>query len=121
MNKRKVAKVLFAAKKYIEEHGWVRNVFEDDNGRVCALGAIHKVQRRAAVNDYTATAAGKYLTAYLQALYSPNMYVPTYNDAPERKEKDILNLLDAAACHACKEADYEERTARKPRAKRPAR
>lgn len=40
---KKTGDVIMEALNYMREHGWCKNILEDDQGRVCALGALNKV------------------------------------------------------------------------------
>jgi len=41
---RSTAEILSAAAAYIEVHGWSQRALEDEEGRVCALGALRAVE-----------------------------------------------------------------------------
>lgn len=122
MNKRVVAKTLFAAKKYIEEHGWARGTLEiRPNGSVCALGAIARVEditiRYGEHYIVENSEAARYLDNYLLrgnlALRNlgPDMQgraVFTYNDHLAADREAMLEVFEQAACQACKEAEAED-------------
>lgn len=114
MNKREIARKLFAAKKYIEDHGWTHGRLERDDGSVCALGAIKKIEDipLGRENDIVERSeAAQYLSNYIYD-HSERFYdrwshaAWQYNDATSREA--VLEMFERAACQACKEADSEQ-------------
>jgi hypothetical protein len=51
------SQTLNKAADYIEEHGWVRKVYSDDNA-VCAMGAINLVSTSCVTSDFALSKAG---------------------------------------------------------------
>lgn len=70
---------------YIMVHGWCQNSFVNSTGQVCLIGALDKV---AVDNDEWRNA----WETLKQKLGTESLL--TWNDAPERTEKDIINLLE---------------------------
>jgi hypothetical protein len=92
-----VADVLDDAADYIEKHGWCQNRLTDIAGRVCAAGAI-----RAALGIAESEIPGDTYHAVRHAIYrvaplTHEVPLPSWNDAPDRTEQDVLDMFRAAA------------------------
>jgi hypothetical protein len=85
-------KILLDAADYIERHGWCQNVYANEFGNVCVMGALlHFVQWP----DYPEGRAKEImprLTKYLGVTRVDN-----WNDAPGRTKEEVVAALRGAA------------------------
>lgn len=104
-----VGKTLWAAANYMEEHGHVKGVLRDEQGRVCLLGAINMVvfgkesmHSRAAYDDPNITVRCKASRAVKDLLRdklgTEYIYGEVYwNNQPERTKDEVVQVLRDAA------------------------
>jgi hypothetical protein len=79
---------LLEAAKYIEEHGWTQRIDKDEQGRVCALGAIAEITP----NDSDVyELAWRCLRAYLK------MPITWWNDEKGRNKEEVIDTMIKAA------------------------
>jgi len=101
--------LLTKAREYFREHGGAKRMFKDDedDGRVCALGALREVidlslegslVSRAGSLAYVAGA--EYLALHSRQLYGYSR-VAVLNDLPHDTRPEILSVYD----HAIKELE----------------
>lgn len=102
-SKMTVAEQLNAAADYIEEHGWCQNAYEDDNGGVCASGALREVGRQA----FGPGGVGMFSVPYRLALTVVGRKLPAmlcdWNDEPGRTKEEVVAMFREAAKQAEKE------------------
>lgn len=80
---------------YIEKHGWCQRVAEDNHGRVCVMGALHKIMVMAECTDADGNAAVEALG--FTDPHDPNYSTaPYWNDAPGRTQAEVLARFDEA-------------------------
>jgi hypothetical protein len=82
-----VGRQLINAADYIEKHGWCQNTYWDEQGRVCALGAI----RRANALTRDANDAAFKMLRFLDGS------VHGWNDAPGRTKEEVVAVLRKVA------------------------
>ena len=81
--------VLDRAADEITIRGWTQGLFEDPEGRVCAVGAINRTTAQATER----IRAGWVLTFFIQG------QVPIWNDAPGRTQDEVVDTFRLAAKH----------------------
>lgn len=86
-----VGTVLLKAAAYIEEHGWCQNSLITDDGKVCAMGAIHMICGGGLLPCPTFYAAKERLEQCTESLLSK------WNDTPGRTKEEVIAALRAAA------------------------
>lgn len=89
---------LDAAADILITDGWCQGQYSDEQGRVCALGAIGKAIIGNAYGHLTsdATAEARYQAAIgaVAAYRADSVYgIPEWNDEPGRTEDDVHDLL----------------------------
>lgn len=97
-----VPEVLDAAASYIEEHGWNQGSYRNDEGGVCAEGAIRLVcgasldglAQRSGDIQLTLAATGA-----LESEIDPDgeIMLPSWNDIPGRTAAEVVAKLRATA------------------------
>ncbi len=85
------AEDLRAAARYIEQHGWCQGRFTDADGRVCAMGAIHRVMPDVSEDFQGRTDAKDALRQGIGQL------IPYWNDADDRIASDVVKAFLQAA------------------------
>lgn len=83
-----VAQVLLDAADYIDKHGWCQNKLEDDDGRVCVMGALYRVN--------TPWSAYSKLFRHLSVNIKV-LDVPFWNDAHGRTKEEVVSVLRKVA------------------------
>ncbi len=74
----------------LRERGWTQHTFEDSQGRLCVVGALH----HASSGAYNALASETY-NAIAKCLGRGDL--PLWNDAPERTQAEVEDKLMEAA------------------------
>lgn len=87
--------VLRKAAKIIEKRGWIQKKLVDDEGRVCAVGALTCVAKEDFISRGTATTK---LIEHLNAGKGMNLIgIPYWNDQPGRTKQEVIaTLLEVA-------------------------
>jgi hypothetical protein len=97
-----VPDVLRHAEAVLAERGWCRGDYEDEQGHVCARGAINLVVTglpwEEGEHNPLATSATWALAKYLNGYWAAD--VSDWNDAAERTEAEVRAALLAAAQRA---------------------
>lgn len=93
-----IADDLDAAADILITDGWCQNGFSDDEGRVCALGAIGRATLGDAypfLVDKPADQRERYYVACweISEQVPHHNHVPIWNDDPKRTEDDVHDLL----------------------------
>jgi hypothetical protein len=81
-------KVLMRAAEIVRERGWCQLDYEDDQGRVCAAGALYA----ASGDEWPYVAMGRRRLAA-----SLGRAVETWNDVPGRTKEEVIEALERAA------------------------
>ena len=89
------AETLLEAAGMIRARGWCQGEFFDADGRVCAMGAIH---RAAGWHEALIVAAERHLRSVV------GRDVPGWNDAGGRKADEVIAALEKAASLADQES-----------------
>lgn len=98
--------VLAKAAEYIGEHGWCQGRSMDEEGRVCAMGAInavlpipHDIRDLHAEARYllAAAVARCLLTKYIDNAPGRELTVISWNDDPSRTAEDVILAMKRAA------------------------
>jgi len=92
--------LLTKAREYFREHGGAKRMFKDDedDGRVCALGALREVidlSLEGRVGALAYVAGAEYLALHSRALYGYSR-VAVLNDLPHDTRPEILSVYDHA-------------------------
>lgn len=90
----KVSQVLFKAAKIIERDGWNQGWYINDQGCVCAYGAIRKAICNDAT-DYVGHVEARIFCEFLQI-----ETIAEWNDAPERTVEEVIDALVIASVEA---------------------
>jgi hypothetical protein len=101
-----VSETLFAAARYVDEHGWTRGVGVNDLGEVCLYGALEKVSPGIGL-VYLASAM-THLANFIriERLQGQYMALFDFNDyGLESKEEAVKLFMEAA--------EWEDPTTRK--------
>lgn len=88
----KTSKLLEKAQAVLLKRGWCKGEVEDLAGRVCAVGALHKV----APNDMGDAISALYAANHLGVSGS----LVQFNNAPETTLGDVLQAFDAGIAYA---------------------
>ncbi len=88
----RVVDVLVKSLNYLKRHGWTQGLLEDEDGRVCALGALYYSNYRA--SHKTRLNA----TRYLAAVTSPGVW--GWNDTPGRLKGEVILAYEKAINNA---------------------
>lgn len=97
-----VADLLAASREYIEKHGWCKGRYEDGYGRVCSVGSLPAAMGIKYYNFWDMATPEQRTQlrdaeqALLNALGTPNVPIPHWNDAPDRTKQDVLDLFAKA-------------------------
>lgn len=92
---------LLEAADYMEEHGFCKHYLFDEDGGVCALGAIVKASGR----NFGFELSSKdllsvvHLTNFIEKTteFRGQLAIPLWNNAPERTQAEVVATLRAAA------------------------
>jgi len=90
--------LLTKAREYFREHGGAKRMFKDDedDGRVCALGALREViDLNSPYWGLRYVAAAEYLALHSRQLYGYSR-VAVLNDLPHDTRPEILSVYDHA-------------------------
>lgn len=84
----------------LNEKGWCRGTFQDENGKVCALGAISLVATengwaQSLVSDLLREASNVLLLMTAGKIAS----ISLYNDEHARDKQDVIALMEKARAH----------------------
>ena len=109
------ADILRNAAAYIQKHGWIQGALDNDEGEVCALGAI------CAVTDRLLRSQPDYCWEEVEGLVRTARFalqlhigcdlnhfgigIPSWNDDPHTTAEDVILAMKHAA------ADYESQEA----------
>jgi hypothetical protein len=97
-----VPDILRRAAQVLAERGWCQGDYEDEQGHVCARGAINLVVTglpwEEGEHNPLATSAAWALAKYLNGYWAAD--VSDWNDAAERTEAEVRAALLAAAQRA---------------------
>ncbi len=87
---------LYAARDYIEDHGWCQR-FAEDGGRVCTMGGVFAVTGGRSCTPEEAVRRQAAFDALQETLAGSGVRGPVsfWNDAPERTKEDVLALYGA--------------------------
>lgn len=95
--------ILWEAANYIEKKGWCRHKFEDEDGRVCALGSVRfaiygKVLGIDPLSSPEYPQAIRYFREYINKC-TPNNSIPVqdWNDFGHNTKENVISTLRAAA------------------------
>jgi hypothetical protein len=94
------AKTLRDAADYVSEHGWTQNEMQDDEGRVCAMGAIRETTAMYSLDGMNALQAmvkSLGLDRNRSGFLHP---VAMWNDAKGRSAEDVILAFKRAAEYA---------------------
>ena len=106
--------VLQAAKDRIIERGWCKNVLVDDDGRVCAVGALYDgtVENMYGNSDFISSHHKEIMDAefFLTKCSPPVPGAPwgdivSYNNFSTTTVNDVLNVFDQAILKAKEEGN----------------
>jgi hypothetical protein len=94
----KPSEVLDKAADYIDEHGWCQKAMVDNDGRVCAIGAIRAAvcMEEGVMMPWVST-GHQALTAATHLAEAAYDGLDYWNDAEGRTQFDVTNLLRKAA------------------------
>jgi hypothetical protein len=87
----KPSEVLRKAANVIRERGWCQGVYEKEDGRCCALGAVNVID---AQSDDPSPA---YIGVEELRLTIGTGAVARWNDEPNRTEAEVITALEATA------------------------
>lgn len=87
--------VLLKAADYIDGHGWCQGAIADEEGRVCAVGAITMV-----TGGLDAPMGTRLDVELLLYKYLGEIPVPDWNDRPERTKEQVTAALRSAALNS---------------------
>lgn len=104
-----VSETLFAAARYIDEHGWTRGVGVNDLGEVCLYGALACVTKDTnELRLFTLPTSAAHLANFIriERLQGQFTTIFNFNDSVlESKEEAVKLLMEAA--------EWEDPTTRK--------
>lgn len=96
-----------AAIDAIERRGWTQGIVEDDDGRICLVGAVNVASRGTATNVKTRHVAIErqrakalsdiYAEIRANDLVDSSGWITQYNDAPGRTVDEVIEVLRYAA------------------------
>lgn len=87
----KTSKILYKAVDILHERGWIQGAIWEENGGVCAVGAICVAATSSIIDEVRARDALK---------ATVGQHIPAWNDAPERSFEDVLLAFKTAAYEA---------------------
>jgi hypothetical protein len=82
------------AAQYLKSHGWTKGRLEDVNGRVCAWGAIQRVEDNLHERDEISYVLDKIAQRRAGSRY---ISVSMYNDEYAKSVDDIISLFEEAS------------------------
>lgn len=87
--------ILLEAANLLRKKGWCQWTLEDDQGRMCALGAILKANRNLSVHQVQKSLylLGKFLPPDKRG-YGP---IVPWNNAPGRTKEEVIAAMEGAA------------------------
>jgi len=96
-----VAEVIAEAREYLESHGWIKGELQDEDGRVCGIGAIIYSQGwdDECLDEADKIMMEKAACALGQAVLGkevPAFNIPAWNDMDEREEQQVLDAFAKA-------------------------
>lgn len=102
------SEILDKAADYIDTHGWNQGDYENEDGGVCLAGAVWKVMlpnsrpfKYHSYDEYHSDTAVNVLRKVDQHITKVNRAewpsVPEFNDAPERTQGEVTDLLRTVA------------------------
>lgn len=96
MRKRTIVSKLRQAATYIKNHGWCQRLAEDDNGRVCLVGALSKVCNRNS-STYANIPDIRNVIKKLNPIVMKSRSLVDYNDTIGRTKEQVIELLETTA------------------------
>lgn len=99
MNNQEMSETFDRAADYIDTHGWLQGSYCNEEGNVCAEGAIRKVILGDGDETWRIkyTDAAKSLQIYLVKYQELDTNVPQFNDNPDRTQGEVTDFLRSAA------------------------
>lgn len=89
-------KVLLEARRLVEE-GWCQGAYEDEAGRVCLQLALYLGQGASESQVTVGMSASDRVVKLIGPFYASATHpIQGWNDAPERTQAEVLELLDRA-------------------------
>lgn len=89
-----VAKLLYAARRYLTGRHWIKNEDENEKGGVCSIGAVHRMRRELGLAHITGDDAIAILAEELPASWCGS--VESFNDDRKTRKADVLALFERA-------------------------
>lgn len=90
-----VAGRLLKAAQALREHGWSQKMYQERDGRMCAVGAIMFVDGHVPYSTEQASAGA--MAAYTRLQRVIGHTVQSWNDKPERTADEVIRALETAA------------------------
>ncbi len=97
ITKEEVVTTLTGAADYIDVHGWIQGTAEDDEGHVCALGAIDKAAENLSVEDIIRRRAIYYASIDAVRKHIRQIGVSHWNDEEGRVAEEVTAMLRETA------------------------